>query len=64
VWSTGRNPAEDHWLSRQETRVAMVKASVAFVMKNNPPDQSFSAAECRAQGCGPVPRVEHAAAAR
>jgi len=30
--------SEDHWLSRQDTRIAAVKASVEFVMKNNPPD--------------------------
>lgn len=29
---------EDHWLSRGETRLAMLKASVAFVEKHNPPD--------------------------
>jgi dipeptidyl aminopeptidase/acylaminoacyl peptidase len=29
---------EDHWLSRQDTRVAMLQASVAFVEKYNPPD--------------------------
>ena len=30
-------PHEDHWLSRGETRAAMVQAAVDFVMKNNPP---------------------------
>ncbi|MFT3931389.1 MAG: prolyl oligopeptidase family serine peptidase [Spongiibacteraceae bacterium] len=29
---------EDHWLSREETRKAMLKASVDFVLKHNPPD--------------------------
>lgn len=29
---------EDHWLSRSETRLALLTASVAFVEKNNPPD--------------------------
>jgi dipeptidyl aminopeptidase/acylaminoacyl peptidase len=29
---------EDHWLSRSETRLQMLKAVVAFVEKNNPPD--------------------------
>jgi len=29
---------EDHWLSRQETRATMLKAALAFVKKNNPPD--------------------------
>ncbi|MFI4934985.1 MAG: alpha/beta hydrolase family protein [Caulobacterales bacterium] len=31
-------PGEDHWLSRQSTRVEMLNASVAFVLKNNPPN--------------------------
>lgn len=31
-------PGEDHWLSREETRKAMLKASVEFVRKYNPPD--------------------------
>ncbi|MET0240824.1 MAG: S9 family peptidase [Sphingobium sp.] len=29
---------EDHWLSRGETRLAMLKAAVDFVEKHNPPD--------------------------
>jgi len=29
---------EDHWLSLRETRVAMLEAAMAFVMKHNPPD--------------------------
>ncbi|HEY2660134.1 MAG TPA: S9 family peptidase [Caulobacteraceae bacterium] len=28
----------DHWLLHEDARVAMLKASVAFVLKNNPPD--------------------------
>lgn len=28
---------EDHWLSRSETRLAMLEAAVAFVEKHNPP---------------------------
>jgi len=28
----------DHWLLEEDARVAMVKASVEFVLKNNPPD--------------------------
>lgn len=28
---------EDHWLSRSETRLAMLKAALAFVEKHNPP---------------------------
>jgi dipeptidyl aminopeptidase/acylaminoacyl peptidase len=33
-------PGEDHWLSREETRTTMLKASVAFVEKYDPPDAS------------------------
>lgn len=29
-------PSEDHWLSREPTRQAMLTAAVAFVQKNNP----------------------------
>ena len=29
---------EDHWLSRGETRLQMLKASVEFLRRNNPPD--------------------------
>ncbi len=29
---------EDHWLSREDTREAMLKAAVAFVKQHNPPD--------------------------
>lgn len=29
---------EDHWLSRDETRKTMLKATVAFVRQHNPPD--------------------------
>jgi dipeptidyl aminopeptidase/acylaminoacyl peptidase len=29
-------PAEDHWMSREETRIATLKASVAFVERHNP----------------------------
>ena len=28
----------DHWLLKEDTRIAMIKASVAFVEKYNPPD--------------------------
>ncbi|MGA0601367.1 alpha/beta hydrolase family protein [Caulobacter sp. KR2-114] len=31
--------SEDHWLSRQATREAMLSAAVDFVMRNNPPDR-------------------------
>jgi len=33
-------PGEDHWLSKGETRLAMLQAAVDFVMKNNPPGPS------------------------
>ena len=29
---------EDHWLSREDTRLAMLRAAVAFVEKHNPAD--------------------------
>lgn len=32
-----RLEGEDHWLSKSETRLAMLKASIAFVEKHNPP---------------------------
>jgi acetyl esterase/lipase len=31
-------PGEDHWLSRGETRLAMLEAAVRFILANNPPD--------------------------
>ena len=31
-------PGTDHWLLGGETRLAMLQASVDFVLKNNPPD--------------------------
>ena len=31
-------PNADHWLTGEDTRIAMIKASVAFVEKYNPPD--------------------------
>ncbi|QUD85996.1 alpha/beta hydrolase family protein [Phenylobacterium montanum] len=31
-------PGADHWLLEEPSRVAMLKASVEFVMKHNPPD--------------------------
>ncbi len=31
-------PGEDHWLSRAESRTAMLRAVVAFIMAHNPPD--------------------------
>jgi dipeptidyl aminopeptidase/acylaminoacyl peptidase len=38
-------PGADHWLLQEDARVAMLKASVAFVMKNNPPDVSLADAK-------------------
>jgi dipeptidyl aminopeptidase/acylaminoacyl peptidase len=29
-------PGEDHWMSREQTRIATLKASVAFVEQHNP----------------------------
>jgi dipeptidyl aminopeptidase/acylaminoacyl peptidase len=29
---------EDHWLSRSETRLQMLEASVAFLKAHNPPN--------------------------
>ena len=29
---------EDHWLSRSETRLQMLKATVAFLQAHNPPE--------------------------
>ena len=31
-------PGEDHWLSKSETRLAMLQAARDFVTKHNPPD--------------------------
>ena len=31
-------PGADHWLLQEPSRASMLKASVAFVMKYNPPD--------------------------
>ena len=36
-------PNEDHWLSREATRIQMLKAAVAFVEKYNPPDPAPAA---------------------
>jgi dienelactone hydrolase len=35
--------SEDHWLSRSETRLQMLAATVAFLKANNPPDAAASA---------------------
>jgi dipeptidyl aminopeptidase/acylaminoacyl peptidase len=34
-------PGEDHFLSREATRVRMLKSAVAFVMRHNPPSSSL-----------------------
>jgi hypothetical protein len=34
--------SEDHWLSRSETRLQMLAATVAFLKANNPPDAAAS----------------------
>jgi dipeptidyl aminopeptidase/acylaminoacyl peptidase len=31
-------PGADHWLLHEDTRLAMAKASLDFVLKHNPPD--------------------------
>lgn len=36
-------PGADHWLLEEDARVAMLKASVAFVMKYDPPDPAPTA---------------------
>ncbi len=33
-----RMDGEDHWLSREKTRITMLEESVAFLRKHNPPD--------------------------
>ncbi len=37
-------PNEDHWLSREATRLQMLKSAVAFVEKYNPPDPASTSA--------------------
>ena len=36
-------PGTDHWLLQEDSRVGMLKASVAFVMRHNPPDGAATA---------------------
>ena len=33
---------EDHWLSKSETRLAMLESAIAFIEKHNPPDRSLN----------------------
>lgn len=40
-------PNEDHWLSREATRLQMLKSAVAFVEKYNPPDPASTSAPQR-----------------
>jgi len=35
-------PGADHWLLQEDSRIAMLKASVAFVLKHNPPDTAVA----------------------
>ena len=35
-------PGADHWLLQEESRIAMLKASVAFVLRHNPPDAAVA----------------------
>jgi dipeptidyl aminopeptidase/acylaminoacyl peptidase len=35
---------ENHWLSRSETRLQMLKATVKFLEENNPPDTAEASA--------------------
>jgi pimeloyl-ACP methyl ester carboxylesterase len=43
-------PGADHWLLHEDTRLAMARASLDFVLKNNPPDPEPPAA-------APTPRA-------
>jgi dipeptidyl aminopeptidase/acylaminoacyl peptidase len=42
-------PNADHWLLHEDTRVAMAKASLDFVLKHNPPDPEPVAAVAEAK---------------
>jgi dipeptidyl aminopeptidase/acylaminoacyl peptidase len=45
----------DHWLLKQDTRIAMAKASVAFVEKYNPPDPAPGQAQASSATSAPSP---------
>jgi len=45
----------DHWLLKEDTRIAMAKASVAFVEKYNPPDPAPVQAEASSATSAPSP---------
>jgi pimeloyl-ACP methyl ester carboxylesterase len=45
----------DHWLLKEDTRIAMAKASVAFVEKYNPPDPAPAPAPVQASSATSAP---------
>jgi len=45
----------DHWLLKENTRIAMAKASVAFVEKYNPPDPAPAQAQASSATSAPSP---------
>lgn len=46
---------EDHWLSREETRVAMLRSAVSFVEKYNPPSPEAAVSAATAAPLSPAP---------
>jgi len=50
---------EDHWLSRSETRLAMLKAVMAFVERHNPPDAAPAPPHDQALAAGGQPVRPH-----
>jgi dipeptidyl aminopeptidase/acylaminoacyl peptidase len=49
-------PTSDHWLLHEDMRTMMVKASVAFVEKYNPPDPAPPAAQTQVSSASAAPR--------
>jgi dipeptidyl aminopeptidase/acylaminoacyl peptidase len=45
----------DHWLLKEDTRLAMAKASVAFVLKYNPPDPASAPVQASSATSAPTP---------
>jgi dipeptidyl aminopeptidase/acylaminoacyl peptidase len=45
----------DHWLLKEDTRIAMAKASMAFVEKYNPPDPAPAQAQASSATSAPSP---------
>jgi dipeptidyl aminopeptidase/acylaminoacyl peptidase len=45
----------DHWLLKEDTRIAMAKASVAFVEKYNPPDPAPAPVQASFATSAPTP---------